>query len=663
MSTRVRQAFQSAAGAAGGDSLDVDDVFSTYLYTGNSSTQTISNGIDLAGGGGLVWMKTRSGANVANHNLFDTVRGVTKKISTDLSLQETTETNRLTAFNSDGFSLGNSTETNYNNDKYVSYSFRKTKRFFDIVTYTGNGTAGRTISHNLGSTVGAIFVKCLSTNGRWWAAYHKGTSATPQNDYLVVNKSNGKASSSAIWNNTAPTDSVFTVGSGRVEDISSGEYISTNENGLTYVAYLFAHNDGDGDFGPDGDQDIIKCGSYTGNGTSGHFIDIGFEPQWLMIKRTDSSGNWYIWDDGRSFKGEGGEGVALRANTLNAEQRTSSLTITPSAQGFTIDTTSNINGNNDSFSYMAIRRGSLLQPESATDVFAVGNHGTSNPAYVSGFRVDMGWSIGSSAPYVTDRLRGPKLSPMFSTAAEANNNSVTWDWNNGMYSGLSYSPSKAHMWRRAPGFFDVVAYTGNGGIGANGTQTITHNLGVAPEMIFVKARAGTYAASSSFMVYHSGVGATKALYINADYGPSTGNWWNNTAPTDTNFSVGDNYQTNDSASTFISYLFASLDGISKVGSYTGNGSSQTINCGFTNGARFVMTKRSDSTGNWNVWDAERGIVAGNDPRIELNDQYGTIDSGHDYIDPHNSGFIVNYVANDNDDSNVNGATYIFYAIA
>jgi hypothetical protein len=117
---------------------------------------------------------------------------------------------------------------------------------------------------------------------------------------------------------------------------------------------------------------------------------------------------------------------------------------------------------------------------------------------------------------------------------------------------------------------------------------------------------------------------------------------------------------NSGGTTNIAYLFASLPGISKVGSYTGNGSSQTINCGFTSGARFILIKRTDSTGDWYVWDTARGIVTGNDPHLSLNTTAAEVTS-NDTIDPDSTGFIVNQVAATN--VNVNTATYIFFAIA
>jgi hypothetical protein len=130
------------------------------------------------------------------------------------------------------------------------------------------------------------------------------------------------------------------------------------------------------------------------------------------------------------------------------------------------------------------------------------------------------------------------------------------------------------------------------------------------------------------------------------------------------FTLGIDTETNQSSGDYIAYLFASLDGISKVGSYTGTGGTdQTIDCGFTTGARFVMIKRADGTGGWYFWDTARGIVAGDDARLDLN----TTDEQNenvDEIDPHASGFIVKD-ASGGQSAQINGNndSYIFYAIA
>ena len=212
------------------------------------------------------------------------------------------------------------------------------------------------------------------------------------------------------------------------------------------------------------------------------------------------------------------------------------------------------------------------------------------------------------------------------------------------------------MFRRAPGFFDVVAYTGDGTAG----RTVLHNLGVAPEMMIIKGRS----VALNWETYHADLGNTKYIRLNRDFAEANAPvnaLWYGSSPTSENFTIYSSTNgINTSGATYIAYLFATLPGISKVGSYTGNGSSQTINCGFTGGARFVLIKRTDSTGDWYVWDTARGIVAGNDPHLSLNTTAAEVTTD-DSIDPDSSGFVVNQVAATN--INVSSASYIYLAIA
>jgi len=210
------------------------------------------------------------------------------------------------------------------------------------------------------------------------------------------------------------------------------------------------------------------------------------------------------------------------------------------------------------------------------------------------------------------------------------------------------------MWKRAPNYFDVVAYTGNGTAG----RTVSHNLGVAPEMMWVKGRSN----SDNWSVYHKdlNVGSGQYLQLNVTQAAGTNsNQFTTTAPTSSVFSLGSDGAVNGSSTTYIAYLFASLDGVSKVGSFTGNGTTINIDCGFSSSARFVMTKRTDAGSDWVVWDTERGIVAGNDGYLVLND-VNEENSSYDSIDTYSSGFSLNY---DGVATNISGASYIFYAIA
>jgi hypothetical protein len=248
-----------------------------------------------------------------------------------------------------------------------------------------------------------------------------------------------------------------------------------------------------------------------------------------------------------------------------------------------------------------------------------------------------------------------------STAAESSASGFCLGWDNTgfqMPSGYTNSNVVFYNFGRAPGFFDVVCYTGNGTAG----RAVAHNLAAVPEFMIIKYRNDV----QSWFVFHSfGTSIYRRQFLNltdstggsGDYSYGSGGMYQK--PDATNFYL-EAVNANQSGGTFVAYLFATVSGVSKVFSYTGNGSSQTINCGFTGGSRFVMIKRTDSTGDWYVWDSARGIVAGNDPHLSLNTTAAEVTTD-DSVDTDNTGFIVNQVAATN--VNVSSATYIGLAIA
>ena len=657
-------AASKTAGAAAATAANyIEDVFSTYLYTGNGSTQTITNGIDLAGEGGLVWLKGRSSGN---HILQDTVRGANNYLMTDSTAATQTLPNTNFVFGSSGFSMNNSyLGWNANTNPYASWTFRKQPKFFDVVTYTGNGASTQNISHNLGSEPGCIIVKCTSNTNNWYV-YHRGL-ATPNNRNLLLNLTNAATNNGVnVWNVTSTTFEA------NLADLDS------NVNGATYVAYLFAHDAGG--FGLTGTDNVISCGSYTGNGsTSGPTVTLGYEPQWVMIKRTDSTGNWVMIDSMRGFVNSttaSPSDAYLVANTSAAESTWGDFTGTsnaaiPLATGFQIVTsTATLNANAGTYIYIAIRRGPMKVPTSGTSVFSpVTRAGTSAAASVSsvGFPPDLTTlkvRNGGSQYNFIDRLRGREvlyststmaaiaLNPGVDTAMESNigfsfiGPPENVDCN---YSGLN---DVYHNFRRAPGFFDEVCYTGNDVL-----RTINHNLGVAPEMMIIKCRD----SALDWAVYHTGIGNTKYIFLNSTAASVTASsYWNDTSPTASVFTVNTSNKVNSSPSPYVAYLFATCANVSKVGSYTGNGSTQTIDCGFTGGARFVLIKRTDSTGDWYVWDSARGIVAGNDPYLLLNSTAAEVTST-DYVDTYSAGFEITSTAPAA--INASGGTFIFLAIA
>jgi len=639
----AQKIIQAAAGNAAGEGTYVEDVFSTYVYEGNGSTQTITNGVDLDGEGGLVWFKNRPTSNTY-HALYDTERGTEKYLMTNVdNAEQTFLSNGVTSFNSDGFVVsGTSDWFNANGEDIVSWTFRKAPKFFDVVTYTGTGVA-QNISHNLGSVPGMIIVKAIN-DSKNWAVYHRsmgdgtGGQYTSEEIRMFLNLSNSYDFSTALWNDTAPTDTHFTVG-------TDG---TTNESPTSYVAYLFAHNDGDGEFGEDADQDIIKCGSFTST-TGDDEVDLGFEPQWLLVKKISNSGSWIMLDNMRTF--DHSETFDLRADTSAQEESGYGSSFwKPTSNGFI----QSGNWSSGDYIYIAIRRGPMKTPEDATEVFAIDSRNATEPGWVSGFPVDWAWKrnapFSTSWNFATRLTQGTTLIPS-TTDAEFSNSNHVFDYMNGWASDVgTYSTFYSWMFRRAPGFFDVVAYEGNGTAG----HEISHNLGVVPEMMIVKARiAGGY----DWMVYHKDLGNTALTKLNEAGNQTTRTGFlNATTPTDSVFTLGTDQLTNGSTVPYIAYLFATLPGVSKVGSFTTTGSDLNVDCGFTNGARFILLKKTSAAENWGVFDTERGIVAGNDPFLALNTTDAESTSS-DAIDPLSSGFTLvgNFWGS--------GSDYIFLAIA
>jgi len=629
----------------------IEDVFSTYLYTGNGSTQTITNGIDLAGKGGMVWLKCRDVGY--NNEISDTARGVNKQLVTNTTAAQQTETNRLTNFNSNGFTLSTGDSTNQSTKLFTSWTFREQAKFFDVVTYTGTGVA-RTIPHNLGSVPGTIIVKITSFSGSWFV-YHRSLGATK---YLLLDDTGAAGTSGGIWNNTEPTSSVFSVG-------NDG---SMNSPGQTYVAYLFAHDAGG--FGLTGTDNVISCGSFTtdGSGAAGN-ITLGYEAQWVLIKRVDAAGSWLTVDTMRGSSLTSYNYIS--PNTSNAENsQTSTQGIYPTATGFFVG--NNAPAANATYIYIAIRRAPMKTPTTGTEVFGLSARtGTGANATVTGGQTNDAVFIknrGTSNDWLwVPRLTGTGYLISNSTSAETAAATTElqanpWDVMNGIKVGTTAAISNAsgnnyinYLFKRAPGFMDIVCYTGTGA-----TNSVSHNLNAVPELIFFKRRNLT----ANWPTWRTATGTgTTWMYLN-DSAAEANQGLNilTASPTSTTISLFGTTSTlfNASGSTYVAYLFATVSGVSKVGTYTGNGSSQTVNCGFAAGARFVMIKRTDSAGDWYVWDTARGIVAGNDQHLSLNTNLAEVTT-NDTIDPDNSGFIVNQVAATN--INVNASIYLFLAIA
>jgi hypothetical protein len=624
----------------------------------NAFTITVTNAVAQNGGGaftdstankgGLVWLKGRSGAT--DHALYDTARGATFDLVSNSTAAQTTQSTGLTAFNSNGFSLGALAKLNTNAATYASWTFRKQAKFFDVVTYTGDGTDPRNISHNLGSAPGCIIIKNTSAAAQNWAVYHRSLNTTGADQYLRLNTTSAVLNGAgAYWNYTNPTSTVFTL----------GDDASVNQSGVSYVAYLFAHDAGG--FGLSGTDNVISCGSFTSTG-SPVSVNLGYEAQWLLVKNSGATGSWLVMDNMR------GTSVAsntplLFPNGASAENDTA-IYATSTATGFTAS-----NFASGTYIYIAIRR-PMKPPTSGTQVFspvAWNEPATTTQTFNVGFPADLTFeSLRTTSGYVgyaQDRLRGSGINLITaSNAAETTGGGMNFDSSVGAYINASAlfnnsagRPDIAWIFRRAPGFFDVVCDTGT----ASG-HTIDHGLTVVPELMIRKKRNS--ATNSDWVVWHTAfTGTNKYLYLNSTAAEDTNAaFWTTTAPTSTVFSVGTGSRVNNSGDTYVTYLFATVAGVSKVGSYTGTGTTLTIDCGFTAGARFVLIKRTSSTGDWYVWDTARGIISGNDPYLLLNSTAAEV-TNTDYIDPVNSGFQISSTAPVQ--INQSGGTFIFLAIA
>jgi hypothetical protein len=638
----------------------IEDVFSTTLYTGNGSTQTITNGIDLSGKGGMVWVKSRS--LTYWHNLVDTVRGAQKSIfSNTTNAEVNVGVAGLSAFTSSGFSIGTEPDYNSPSDTYVSWTFRKQPKFFDVVTWTGSNDSGTSIGqgivpHNLGSAPGCVIIKNVTQGATNWIVYHRSLSGGYR---LLLNTTDAQTNSGSVsyfskyvggvgWTQTNPD----------ATNIYVGYNYQTNGNADTMVAYLFAHDAGG--FGLTGTDNVISCGSFTTDSVTGiGTVSLGYEPQWVLLKRTSSTADWYIADTMRGLS-TAEYATTLNPNLTNAEssaQQAASI----NATGFTANGPSSA-----TYIYIAIRRGPMKVPTSGTSVFSpityVGANGAAQNIS-AGFPVDMDIikirNDNSRNPLNHARLMGGVFLSTNATGAEQSYSDNIVSFNNAQnviglpvtgggtneINGASTSTYIAWAMRRAPSFMDVVCYTATQ---SSSTGTAYHNLGVVPELIIIKARD----SGNGWKVYSATLGVNQYLQLHTDIAAATDTGWATVSSTSFFLKAGNGQ--------YVAYLFATCAGVSKVGSYTGTGTTKQIDCGFTGGARFVLIKKTSGTGSWYVWDSARGIVSGNDPYLLLNSTAAEV-TNTDYIDTYSAGFEISSTAPS--EINENGGSFIFFAVS
>lgn len=312
-----------AAGSSGQGALYVDDVFSTYLYTGNGSTQNIS-GPNFADNAGLVWLKNRTSAG--DHYLFDTVRGALNELNSNNTHVSASLAGSLTAFLNNGFSVGNSAAVNQSGQNYVGWQFRRAPKFFDVVTFT-TGTGGViSFPHSLEQTPGMVVFKQTALNGSWYT-WHR---SLPNGNGLFLDSANGQSNLGFVSANF--TDSTVSV---------PAEVIASS-SGQAWVAYLFAHD-------PSA-EGVIQCGSFTTDASGNATVNLGWAngSQFAMIKAASTTGDWETYDTARTSAWSGND-ARLRANLSNAEDSVARI----SASGTSI-TFAELSANS-TYIYMVVR--------------------------------------------------------------------------------------------------------------------------------------------------------------------------------------------------------------------------------------------------------------------------------------------------------------------
>lgn len=602
--------------------------FNVVLYTGTGSAQSIT-GVGFKPD--LVWIKERSGS--AWHSWFDTTRGVGNRLSSNSVNAQNFDIQRLSSFDADGFSLGTDGDVNGSGKTFVAWCWKvgggttssntegsitsdvqaNTKAGFSLVKFTGTGANG-TVGHGLGVAPEIIIFKNYPAISGW--KMFTNQTPSPATQVMELQDTSGFQTPTNPFNSTLPTSSVF----------SLGTYGDVNASGGTFIAYCFASVAG-----------YSKVGSYTGNGSiTGPLVNTGFEPAMIILKEYDGTDNWAIVDNKRSTTNP--RQNWLRPNLSNAEFNNGVDSIVFLSNGFQIGGGSSASGflneNGKNYLYIAFASDASAAPalpDSFANKLYTGTSAT-NSITGLGFSPSLSWfksRSNATSNVLHDTVRGG-LSRIFSNSTAAASTTadgfvsfdsdgftldgtgsggdvngsgrtyVSWNWKaNPMPSILTDGTIQSIASANQAAGFSIVKYVGNGVQGA----TVAHGLGSAPDLIILKDLSST----ESWLVGNSESGWTKAMHLdlsNADNASDL--YWDDTAPTSSVFSLGatgSSYNVN--GNQYIAYCWHSLTGFSKIGSYTGDGTTtKTITTGFQ--PNFVLIKVTDGADNWVILDSARG---------------------------------------------------------
>tara|TARA_Y100001973_G_scaffold21256_1_gene31404 strand:- start:190 stop:2277 length:2088 start_codon:yes stop_codon:yes gene_type:complete len=668
----------SGGGPAAG--LGVDEVFRIDGYKGlGSQDMTLGQGLDMTEGGMLFSNPQNS---VQNKVIATATMGAGYRFEIDSNGGAGIGFYTSSAggggigsqypFTTNGVIVKGDNNSAYNNSslKFSHFVFRNAKKFFNEFEYTGNGVSGRQIAHNLGSTPAMIWVK---GNSKEWRVMHTGSSLYSSGGYSWRYWFRFGSSQDTSQSNN---ENLFRESGGDLTDthFTVGNATHINDDGQTYRCMVFASNEAA--FGPDGDKVISKAGTYTGNGgsgggngvTNGTIVNLGWEPQFVLVKRRDHNANWMFFDKISRVTEDTNQ---YHRDKLNYLAATSGGQTDPWVKftdtGFQWESgNDNLNYSSHAYIYYAIRKddgATSKVPTAGTECFDIDVANSSQePNYQTTMRPDFFIAKenvktdGSGDWQVTARHRGGHRVRLESNHEGDDLGSLMyWGWaHKGGISGLwnhdhNYA-AVGHAWKVGTGF-DMVQYVGNGS-----AATHNHNLGGIPEMMWVR-RWHVGGGNSGWNIY-TGVGT---------YGDGTKYWdgfattistgnsrWDNTAPTDTTFRLGTSNDVCANNLMHTALLFRSITGVSKIGTYTGDGTdNRLINVGFQ--PRWLLLKNFDSPSDWCVyfdnWDY---FLRYNSNGARIAQSFVTQDS---------SGFQVDNGSASGNNFNSNGENIFYYAHA
>lgn len=617
----------SATDAGLGDSIATDGSIAVIVGSKTIYSRPIVINPALARPQGMIWTKDYNDGDSATEPLiYDTLRGPFAALNPRTTAAQA-DAGSVLGFLDDGFAAQYAS-----GEGGVAWSFREADRFFTPRTIVHTNGTPSTVDLAMLGAVGMVIVKRIDGTGDW-EVWHRSLAA----DRKLLLSGNAAETNASIRLSVSGT--TLTIASGT----ASG----------TYVVYAWAH-----DVADDG---LVQCDTYAVPGAD-VTVNLGWQPQFVLIKARNTTGYWVAADTERDLCMTGGNsvGVALNGSEAGLDD---SISLTPT--GFKVrKNAGNIGSDGYYYVYMAIR---APAPAPIPDVGApqdffgyqtTAGDGTArnipfNVTVKSDLVISKNRTGSTQSWFLHHRLLGTCFFGILASNKESS--SYIRSYNRGSIEISASGPNALYRdyihysLTRMRGAMDIVAYDG-----AATAKTVPHELSVPPELMIVKCRS----ANSGWAVYSGD--ATRHLLLESNAAPVAASaYWADTAPTSIEFTVGTGINVNSVGNSYVAMLFASLAGISKIGTYNGNQAQQSIDCGFTAGARFVLIKKIDGgTGDWFVWDAARGIVSGGDPYLKLNTD--GIEQPVDYIDPLVGGFEV---ASGSNPMNTSGSTYLYLAIA